>query len=211
MRWVALTVGLVFLVAGGVLWTLPVYTDTEVTLGGSSGGTQQGYVIGNAPPLAIFTPSLTYYAGWTAPGNVTVTVYDCGGTPSGCSTTRHVVVSGNGFSGGVSWNGAKGEYYVVVPSGSAQVGVSYAEPLVGGAVGATLTVLGALLALYGALTGPQISPGPVGRTPAAPGVRPSGAAPNAPPRLTGPAAPAVAPGARPPTRPPSPPGPGATP
>lgn len=153
MRPLLVAVGVVVLVVGLALWYLP--------MPGQSASAQvpdnSGYVIQGTGPLAILSTSFAYSASWSAATSVNVSVYDCG-TSSNCTNLvvglTPITAFGNGTSGSLSWAGARGHYFAIVPSNAATITWTYQVPLLGGAVGVGLTVLGALVLLVGLIAKP---------------------------------------------------------
>ncbi|MCI4330702.1 MAG: hypothetical protein L3K19_02500 [Thermoplasmata archaeon] len=202
MRWVAFILGLILAASGAFLWVWPTYTDIEHTVEPG-----MALIVENNPPLAVFTSTISYWAGWTSPTSINVTVYDCG-TTSACQGHLPVIAKGGGVSGGFGWAGPKGEWYEIIPTGEAQIGVSYAEPYAAGLAGLPLFAVGAVLALYAAFAGParKSPPGPsssVSPRPAAPrsGVNPAVLPPVRPATPMKPPGPTPPPGALPPQAP----------
>lgn len=178
MRTGILLAGIVVLILGVVLWYLPIQPVTS-TLTVPTGA---GDTLSANPPLAILSSELTYSANWSAGSSITVNVYDCG-TDTSCTNAIHTgaIATATGSTGSLSWTGPKGNYYLIVPSGTATVTAGVTEPLAGGIVGVLLLVVGLVLAIFGAVRNPpapKASPPPV----AAPAASaPATAPPAAPP------------------------------
>ncbi|HEV2316529.1 MAG TPA: hypothetical protein VGV89_03015 [Thermoplasmata archaeon] len=148
MRAAVVGIGVAMLVVGGVLWYLPFPTSSSanVTVG-------YGYVVGTDPPLALLTSSVGYTATWTSQNTTNVSVFDCG-TDSSCGSQGGQVAQGAGTHGTISWSGAKGEYFDIIPNDTAEVTVTYHTPLGGGTVGLVLVGFGAVLAVVGLRSAP---------------------------------------------------------
>lgn len=148
MRPLLVAIGVVVLVVGVAVWYLPMPGQSA----SADVPDNSGYVIQGTGPLAVLSSTFAYTASWSAATSVNVTVYDCG-TSSNCTNLvvglTPITASGNGTSGSLSWQGDRGHYFAVVPSNAATITWTYDVPLLGGAVGLGLTVVGVLVLVVG--------------------------------------------------------------
>lgn len=149
--WVAL--GVVLLLVGVALWYVPV----AISVGSQDLRSNGAFMVEASPVLAILSPKLPFTATWSndAGDDVVVHVFDCG-TDSQCThNLSGPIASGIGVSGSVDWSGVRGEYYAISPvdlTGSkTTVHASVGEPIGGGIVGVTITAVGAVLTVLGAV------------------------------------------------------------
>lgn len=161
-------VGIVLLVIGAVLWYLPLP-------GTSTGQTQvaagQGETVQATAPLALLTPQVTLTVTWTASTSAAIRVYSCGSDSSCGSPSSTAIASGSGTSGTLTFTADKGSYYIIVPDHTATINVQPTVPILGGALGLVLLVIGIILLLVGLVARkkqPKAEPAPVEPAPTEP-------------------------------------------
>jgi hypothetical protein len=144
MRAAVAVFGVALIVVGAALWYLPltsVSSSIRVPVG-------DAYVFGT--PASFLIGSVPWKASWTSDATANVTIYSCG-TSSGCPNQLNgsVISHAMGTSGSMSWTGKAGQYYLLVPSTTSNVTVSYQEPLLGGLAGIGILGVGVLVAVVG--------------------------------------------------------------
>jgi hypothetical protein len=136
--------GVAMIVVGAALWYLPlnsVSSSIEVPLG-------DAYVFG--VPASSIVGSVPFKASWSSGSDTNVTIYSCGSN-SGCPTQLNgsVIAHASGTSGSMGWTSKMGQYYLLVPNTTANVTVSFLEPLLGGIAGIGVLGAGAVILLAG--------------------------------------------------------------
>ncbi len=161
--------GIVLLVIGATLWVVPIgMAQPAVDV-----PALRGLAVEGAPPLSLYTLPIPFSASWSSDSGlpVNVSVYRCGTSLSSCSGASsepgHLVASGAGSTGSLSWNGPKGDYFLIVPSASATLHPEIGSTIAGGAAGLLAIALGAVLLLMAnfrrpgkPLAGPKDAPAP---------------------------------------------------
>lgn len=146
MRAGVAVVGVVLLVIGAVLWYVPL---PGTSTGQTNVAAGQGEVVQATAPLALLTPTVSMTVTWTASSSTQVRVLACG-TDSGCGSPGSTpVASGTGTSGSLTFSADKGSYYLIEPDHSATINVQPTVPILGGALGLVLLIVGILLLVVG--------------------------------------------------------------
>lgn len=155
MRFGVVITGIVVLGVGIALWYVPLTgPSTSADVPQTS-----GLIVHDSAPLSILTTNFAWTATWAATSNISVSVYDCG-TDSNCVSPSIPLVTGSGPSGSISWTGEKGHYFVIVPSDATAITADYNVPLVGGAAGLGLTLLGVIILAAGVVLKKPLTPTP---------------------------------------------------
>jgi hypothetical protein len=138
--------GAALIVVGLVFWYFPLTTGSTTTPVPQGDGYDYGL------PGALIIGPVPYTASWTSSTPANVTIFSCG-TDSGCPNgpDSSVVAQANSTSdsGSISWTSSGGHYFLLVPSVTANVTVSYMEPVGGGLVGIGVLGLGAIVGVAG--------------------------------------------------------------
>lgn len=136
----------------GVVGLLVAYFPIPAPTSGQTLATANSeYIIDYAAPLDVLFPRVHFSLEWVGPMAVSgVTVYGCGHDPSCSHPGRNALAAGRGQFGNVSFLGWANLYYQVLPvSGTTNLTVGYAAPVLGGAVGFGLIIGGIVLVAAG--------------------------------------------------------------
>jgi hypothetical protein len=149
--------GVVVILAGAVLWYVPLSsasTSLQVPVGDAYDfGVPNGYILGAIP----------YTASWASGSSTNVTIYGCG-TNSACpnEVSGPVVAHADAATGSLKWTSSAGHFFLLVPNSTVNLTLSYLEPVAGGLVGIGMVGLGAIAFVVGLAVRKPTIPGAAG-------------------------------------------------